>query len=62
MALSFDISPSNNCVAFGDEHSGISLYSASGNSKFFYFFGGGGFLKEINFILSFLFIVMIVHV
>ena len=36
MALSFDISPSNNCVAFGDEHSGISLYCASGRLSFFH--------------------------
>ena len=62
MALSFDISPSNNCVAFGDEHSGISLYSASGNYKVFFFFGGGDFHKEINVILSLLFTVMIVHI
>jgi len=33
MALSMDISPSNHCLAFGDEHSGISVYSQAGNSE-----------------------------
>jgi hypothetical protein len=31
MALSFDISPTNNFIAFGDEHSNISLYCNSGD-------------------------------
>lgn len=33
MALSFDISPTNNCIAFGDEHSNISLYCNSGDTE-----------------------------
>merc|ERR1719495_1250578 len=33
MALSMDISPSNHCMAFGDEHSGISVYNQAGNNE-----------------------------
>ena len=30
MAMSLDLSQTNHCLAFGDQHSGISLYTAAG--------------------------------
>jgi len=33
MALSFDVSPSNQSLAFGDDHSSISLFSNAGNTE-----------------------------